>query len=481
VKIGIDMLAAQSAGRARGTGRYTRALAAELLHDAAHEWFLYYHTIREESGVAWDERVERAPAHDVGERETERRSDREKERGVCPSLSPSISPSLSRSRWAGASEDSLVPPYSEGAKVTQRTLTSDASLHAGIDQLLRTNADGIDVLLLSCPLENFHGYLPPFPRRGSPKLAAIIYDLIPLRFPQQYLAHPGISASYRRALAAIRQYDLLMTISEACRQDVLDLLRVPGDRVVNIGAGSDAGFFHPPRSLSPDDDTRRWLSERQIRQPYVYAMTALDHRKNFAGLLAAFERLPAELLSEYRFAITCAASSDEDAERARALIERSPVAPRVTLTGSLDDAGLRTMYQHAAAFVFPSRYEGFGLPLVEAMQCGAPVVGGRNSSQIEVVGDAGLLADVDQPNSLAEAINRVLTDELLAARCRERGMQRARQFEWPAVATRCRQALQAACNRPCSSTWLTTLAARGRLSLENRLLRRGFHFGGIPA
>ncbi|HET6879811.1 MAG TPA: glycosyltransferase family 1 protein, partial [Pirellulales bacterium] len=432
MKIGIDMLAVQSAGRLRGTGRYTRALVAELLADARHQWVLYYYATPEQHRVGWDKRVERAPAHHCGD--------------GGPALA-----------------SSFVPPYTPHTNVTEHTLPAHASFHKSVEELLGANADGLDLLLLTCPLENFQGYLPPFPRRGRPKLAALVYDLIPLRFPQQYLAHAGIAESYRRALAAVRQYDVLLTISEACRQDVLELLHVSPDRVLNVGTGSDAKVFYPPRGFSPQGDAAQWLADRKIRQPFIYAMTALDHRKNLSGLISALERLPASLIDQHQFVITCATSSAGDAERARAAIDRLDIAERVTFTGPLDDAGLRTLYQHCAAFVFPSRYEGFGLPLIEAMQCGAPVIGGRNSSQIEVVGEAGLLADVDDPNRLAEAIAKLLSDAPLAARCRERGPQQATQFTWQAAAGLCLDAFDTTAKRPRPSTLFKTLAARGRL------------------
>ncbi|MGH8165212.1 MAG: hypothetical protein ACREP1_12845, partial [Rhodanobacteraceae bacterium] len=169
--IGIDMLADQSAGRTRGTGRYVRGLLPELLSGSRHDLRLYYY-----DGLPRSARM-------------------------------------------------------DGDRATQRELTAQGSLHASVDQLARDNPDRLDLLLLTCPLENFQGYLPPFPSRRGPKLAAIIYDLIPLRFGEHYLSHPGIAQSYRRALAAVRHYDLLLTISESGRGDVLELLGVSPERV----------------------------------------------------------------------------------------------------------------------------------------------------------------------------------------------------------------------------------------------------------
>lgn len=404
------MLADQSAGRARGTGRYTRAMLAELLRETTHEWFLYYH----------------------GE----------------------------------AGDATFTSPH-----VTERTLPDQASLHVGIENLARVNPHEVDVLLLTCPLENFQGYLPPFSSRRGPRLAALVYDLIPLRFPDQYLHHRGIAQSYRRALAALRHYDLLLTISESGRQDVIELLGVAPRRVTNIGAGCDDGFFCPHSSQTPDSGAVRWLSCQGIGERFIYALTALDYRKNLSGLLAAFERLPARLLDSHQLVMTCAGSGPDDARQARLAIERSPAARRIVLTGPLDDVGLRTLYQRTAAFVFPSRYEGFGLPLLEAMRCGAPVVAGKNSSQIEVVGEAGLLADVDDAEDVTAKICKLLDSPELSRHLRARAVEQSRRFTWPAVAARCLAALETAVDRPRQAAWFDSLAARGKLALESRLQR----------
>lgn len=410
MRIGVDMLADQSAGRNRGTGRYTRGLLAELIPNTSHEFVLYYY-----GGLP---------------------------RTDCPT----------------------------GRRRIIRDLPAGESLHAAAEKLASHNNDLLDVLLLTCPLENFHGYLPPFPSRRCPKLAAIVYDLIPLRFPDDYLRHPGIAQSYRRALTALRQYDVLLAISESGRSDIVELLGVSPERVVNIGAGCDAGLFGPTDS-GFSDAAASWLAQQGIEQPFVYALTALDDRKNLSGLLAALERLPPRLTDAYQFVLTCAASSEDDARRAGEIVGRSSVGKRAVLTSSLDDEGLRTLYRQAAAFVFPSRYEGFGLPLVEAMQCGTPVIAGRNSSQIEVVGKAGLLADVHNADELARCIATLLDDRRLADHLRTLGFKQARRFTWQAAAERCSQALEMAVGLPRHSSPLDIFAARAKLAIGNRLQR----------
>lgn len=402
MRIGIDMLADQSAGRLRGTGRYTRGLVGELLADAQHEVILYYY-----DGLP--------------------RSD------LC----------------------------ADTDKVTLRLLPRGDSLHAPVRRLVRDNSDGLDLLLLTCPLENFDGYLPPFPTSRGPRMAAIVYDLIPLRFPEAYLAHPGIAASYREALAAVQQYDLLLTISESARRDISELLPSCAAQVVNIGAASDRGFFRPP-AARPDSTAAHWLKAQGIHKPFVYAITAPDLRKNLAGLLAAWRCLPQRLRDRFQCVITCSGTAESVDEQS------------VVLTEAVDDDRLRLLYQQATAFVFPSRYEGFGLPLLEALQCGAAVVAGDNSSQVEVVGEAGLLVDVDDPVKFAEQMGRLLEEPRLVAELRGRAVRQSQRFYWPQVGRRCLAALNEVLAAPPSSNWLGVLTARGKLAMYDRWRRGTF-------
>jgi glycosyltransferase involved in cell wall biosynthesis len=239
---------------------------------------------------------------------------------------------------------------------------------------------------------------------------------------------------------------------------------------VNIGAGSDAGFFRPPANAASADATA-WLAQHGIIGRFVYSLTALDYRKNFSGLLAALERLPRQVLEAHQFVVTCATGNADGARQARQAIDRSAVASRIVLLSQADDEGLRILYQHAAAFVFPSLYEGFGLPLLEAMQCGAAVIAGDNSSQVEVVGDAGLLANADDPQDLATKIAQVLEDAPLAEELRSRAVRRAVCFCWRRVGERCHSALEQTLEAPRGPHWLRSWAQRGQLALANRMRR----------
>lgn len=410
------MLGDQAAGRARGVGRYTRGLVSRLIAGTDHDFILYYH------------------------------------RG------------LERTRELVAD--------SHGARCDTKGIgRAGDSLHLAIEQIAVTNPDRLDLLLLTCPLENYLGYIPPFPAGGRLKLAAILYDLIPLIYPNHYLHHPGIARAYRRAVCALRQYDLLVAISDAGRSDALRLLKLSADRVINIAAGSDEGHFRPAASDADRRADTSKLVALGIREPFIFSLTALDFRKNLAGLLAAVECLPSDLRESHQIVLACAASNADDMDKVRSILEHCSISHRVTLLEQGDDATLRALYRRAAAFVFASRYEGFGLPLLEAMQCGAVVVAGNNSSQIEVVGDAGLLAEVDCPTQFAAAVTKVLTDKALATQLRDRALLQSQRFSWRATAERCDAALRAACVAPRSADRLRVWRAKAGLALAERMTR----------
>ncbi len=416
MRIGVDMLGIQSAGRTRGVGRFTRRLVSELIARRPQSEFVLYF-------------------------------------------------------YAGhPGADEAFP----GAACVKAMPRDDAQggLYRTARRLADQNFDRLDALLLTNPLENFCGYQPPLPPASGLRMGAIVYDLIPAIFPEQYLQHPGIARAYGQALDALSRYDLLLTISEAGRRDWLRLIGGAPERVANIGAASDPAQFTLRTSRNASADTRQLLERHGISAPFIFSLTALDHRKNLRGVLAAYELLPRILQESHQLVLTCAMSSKDDYARVSSLVAQSPIARRVILTGPLDDDELRLLYQHCAVFLFPSRYEGFGLPILEAMQCGAPVVAGRNSSQIEVVGGAGLLADIDRPEEVTASLQKVLEDATFSQSLRLAGPRQARQFSWEKTAELCIAAIERTVAAPPAAGRLRRFLARGHRAVNHRLAWR---------
>lgn len=180
----------------------------------------------------------------------------------------------------------------------------------------------------------------------------------------------------------------------------------------------------------PGDRPEEPLGRLGVTGPYILAVGTLQPRKNIEGLLVAFERLRAEGAPHH---LIVAGATGWGAEAIQERLAGSAAASQVVLPGRVSDAELVGLYRGADVFVFPSRYEGFGLPVLEAMACGTPVVANARTSLPEVVGDAGIVTDADDPGALLDAVREAL-EPGRAAELRERGVRRAAQFTWERTA-----------------------------------------------
>jgi glycosyltransferase involved in cell wall biosynthesis len=386
VRIAIEVFGTQSDSRHRGVGRYTHEFVNALLDlDCEHEFLLY---AQEGAPLDYLPGAERAEV-----------------RFLRPD-----------------------PAYGE------------RNLSDSLRRRLGTNVDAIDMLLLTNPSELRFDYIAPSPPLNGIKLASIVYDLIPLLFPDRYIATwpgPEYARLYFRGLERLKRYDAFLAISAATRDDFITHLGLASERVTNIRAASDGSFFTPDR----DEGEAETLAKLGIDRPFVFSMGAMEYRKNVWGLIEAFADLPTKLRSTHQLVLTYAPNADE-ADRLRSHARTRGVGDQLVLTGRIDDRTLRTLYRHSATFVFPSRYEGFGLPVLEAMHCGAPVIAGNNSSQVEIVGSAGLLADVESSADLKCKLEAVLEDPSFAAQLRKDAPKRAAEFSWRQTAEMALDALE---------------------------------------
>ena len=240
------------------------------------------------------------------------------------------------------------------------------------EEMRRLTRQGDVCYLVTSPFETGAGVMPALPPgvKDLVKVAAIVYDLIPFLFPEHYLVNPTELGRQHAHLIALRECDLLLAISEATRNDVLRVLDLPAERVATIGSGLPTGF-HPPAAGAP----LPWLARRivpAINRPYVLCVAAWEWRKNVVGLLEAWAGISDELRRRNNLVIVCHVP-EHGRQIWQALAEELGVADSVVLAGELPDDELRTIYQAARLFVFPSRYEGFGFPPLESMASGVPV------------------------------------------------------------------------------------------------------------
>ncbi|MEM7034514.1 MAG: glycosyltransferase family 1 protein [Chloroflexota bacterium] len=217
--------------------------------------------------------------------------------------------------------------------------------------------------------------------------------------------------------------------SHSTQQDLQILLKTPPEKISVVGAGVETRF----QPIS--DQTRR----RQVQQKYqlpphfVLGLGTLEPRKNFLGLIQAFEQIAAEC-PDLHLVIGGGKGWLYDAIFTAA--QTSIVTDRIHLIGYVADEDLPTLYSLAAVFAYPSHYEGFGIPVLEAMSCGTPVVTADNSSLPEVAGEAALLVDSNDITGCAQAIKDLVTQPTLRQQKIAAGLQQADQFRWSVAATK---------------------------------------------
>ena len=267
---------------------------------------------------------------------------------------------------------------------------------------------------------------------GSIPRIVTCHDLIPLRFPERYLDWKDGGALLRRARDARRYRGAacVIAISEETRRDLVSLLAVDPLRINVVHNGIDLGRW----STEPTEKGRALLARRGLAaNPYLLYVGGLEWRKNADTMLAAIAHASTTTTIDLAWA---GRLDDSEIARLTALAQAHGVGERLKLLGFVDDAELAVLYRRSLAHLFVSRAEGFGLTLVEAMACGAPVIATAGSSLAEVAGDAALLVDPEEASAIAAAALRLLHDRALRVELRTRGAERAQVFSHVAFARR---------------------------------------------
>ncbi len=287
------------------------------------------------------------------------------------------------------------------------------------------------------PVEAFTGpvdvfYSPDFllPPTRARKTIVTVHDLSYVRVPECF---PAVLLNYLNATVprAVRRADLVLADAASTKRDVHEIYHVAPEKVAVLYSAADPRFSPEiPEALRARVRAKYGLGDR-----YMLSVSTIQPRKNYVRLLEALARLDSGIR------LMIAGGRGWMFDDVYAAVERLNLRERVLLPEFVSDDDLPALYAMATLFVYPSLYEGFGLPVVEAMACGTPVVSSDASSLPEVGGQAVLYFDPRDVDGMAEAMRRALADETLRAELRARGLVQARQFSWDRAAGELREHL----------------------------------------
>ena len=271
-----------------------------------------------------------------------------------------------------------------------------------------------------------HGLAFALPVGWPGRSVVTIFDLSFLRFPKMFNRGNRAYLNLSTRLAA-RRADRILTISEHCRREVIDLLGVPAARVVVTHCAAD-GRFQP----RPTEEVEAFRRRKGLPDQFILYLGTLEPRKNVSALVRAYAQLRSSRPDTPPLVLAGARGwLFEDIFQT---IERLGLERQVLLPGFVPSDEQPLWYNAAAVFAYPSLYEGFGLPPLEAMACGTPVVVANATSLPEVVGQAGLLVDPSDDEALAAGLDSILLNGDLAASLRQAGLAQAARFSWDRLA-----------------------------------------------
>lgn len=344
--------------------------------------------------------------------------------------------------------------------ITEYLMHPDLPFPAGAEELLATgrvvradrpspvrdpSAGG--VFIAGSPFESYHyrseHVLPTFARSPYWRSAAVIHDLIPAIFPELYLSDPANVDFYDARFHALRGFDRFLTNSEATTADAIRMLDLDPAHLTIVGAGADERFARPPNGYEAAAETL--IADGRLpglRPGYILFPTGIDPRKNIERTIQAYGLVAPEFRRRHQLVLSCRLT-DPDREHLERVATEAGVSIARTgddsaghellVTGYVSDDTLCRLYQGAHLVVFPSYYEGFGLPALEAMRCGAPVICADATSLREVQPIAEARFDPLSAEAIAAAIERALADRDLRRRLRA---QKPPPFTWELAAER---------------------------------------------
>ena len=269
----------------------------------------------------------------------------------------------------------------------------------------------------------FHFDIPPGVHGTA---VTFIYDMVYKAFPET-IRKETLDTLDHNLSRACDKADHIITISEFSKNEIMKYMKVPAEKISVMPCGVDHDKFHPNYS---EDDIAKAKEKYGIHQEYILYLGTLEPRKNIVVLIEAYAKLREENKSGPKLVLAGKKGwlYDEIFEK----VVSFHLSDDIIFTDYVGVDDVPLLLNGATVFVFPSIYEGFGLPPLEAMACGTPVISSNAASLPEVVGDAGILADPYSTEEIKNAIQLMINDEILRAELREKGLIRSNNFTWKA-------------------------------------------------
>lgn len=268
----------------------------------------------------------------------------------------------------------------------------------------------------------FHSpFFSGIPRVGFGKMAVTIHDLVFLKFPE----HRGTKLSnyyLKRTKFALKNCQKIIAVSEATKNDLIELLKVDPNQIKVIHEGLNENF----------KDYRPKKNDLSLPSKYILSVCTLEPRKNLIRLIRAYSLLPNQIKNKYKLVLI--GKNGWNNNELFQTINDLNLKGNIILPGYVEDSKLPDYYSNASVFVYPSLYEGFGLPPLEAMACGVPVITSNISSLPEVVAKAGLLVNPYQEEQISKGIRTILSSPGLQKKMVQKGKIQAHKFQWTKAA-----------------------------------------------
>jgi len=260
------------------------------------------------------------------------------------------------------------------------------------------------------------------------KLISTIHDLSFERYPEFFSFKRRLWHVFVNPKKICRRADKIIAVSESTKNDLISLYKINPEKVHVIYNGLAEKF----RVIDRNDEKLIKIKEKyQLPYKFILYFGTIEPRKNVISVLKAFERLKKSGSEEAKkFKLVIAGSDGWSSEEAYSLIKNSQWKEEIILINNVQEEDKEYFYNLASVFVYPSFFEGFGFPPLEAMACGVPVIASNNSSIAEIVGEAGILIDPAKPQEIFQALQEILSDKDLREKLAQKGLQKAKEFQW---------------------------------------------------